>query len=196
MTGQLTVSINSAEGGSLRLANPGKNADWVFYNMRGGYGESLQIWNYPGGTPTQRFVISDNGNVGIGVYPSIKLALVDADSGLTGNSIGTISIKSNNIDRIAVYGDDTGIRFNRRDGTEMMNIGTYGTSLNGNLIMTGGGYIQFPVRSSPPAECTPSWQGAAYFRTQSPEILCICQGDGSSWHWFGHANGNEIHCAD
>jgi hypothetical protein len=78
-TGQIGISINSAEGGSLRLQNPGKNTDWILYNMRGVYGESFQIWNYPGGTPNPRFKIEDDGDtqlvpgggtVGIGIGPS------------------------------------------------------------------------------------------------------------------------------
>lgn len=138
-----------------------------------------------------------SSRIGVGLSnPAIKLAVGDSDTGLEG-SYGNLYLRTNNQNRISIPADDSGIRFYSRTGTERMAIGNFGTSIEGNLIMNGGGYFNFPVRASAPFSCGGiSQAGAAYVRTQSPEVLCVCQGDGSEWAWFGNANGNEIRCAD
>ncbi len=85
--GSLSSEINNLDiGGNISLANPAKTANgaaskWAIYNMGGGYGNSLQFWAYDnvscgGGLCSQRLVIMDNGNVGIGVSnPLARLAV-------------------------------------------------------------------------------------------------------------------------
>ncbi|RPE08251.1 hypothetical protein EGT74_14400 [Chitinophaga lutea] len=85
--GSLNTEINNLDiGGNISLGNPAKTANgtasrWVIFNMGGGYGNSLQFWAYDNGgcgngLCAQRFVLMDNGNVGIGVSnPTAKLAV-------------------------------------------------------------------------------------------------------------------------
>ncbi|WP_163394189.1 hypothetical protein [Flavobacterium limi] len=82
VNGQLFVSTSSPEGGKLSLVNPSKSSvngatEWAFYNMTGGYGNSLQFWNYGSGfNEGPKFTILDGGNVGIGTQqPSSKLQI-------------------------------------------------------------------------------------------------------------------------
>lgn len=89
--GGLTSSITSIPtidiGGYLSIENPAKNQPgqakrWVIYNMTGGYGNSLQFWAYDSlscgaGLCASRFVITDNGRIGIGTQqPQSELAVV------------------------------------------------------------------------------------------------------------------------
>lgn len=75
--GSIQCEYSSAEGPYLCLKNPSKTGlgnTWKIYNMTSGYGNSLQFWNYGGDGWGQKFVLSDNGNVGIGVWqPNYKL---------------------------------------------------------------------------------------------------------------------------
>ncbi|MCE2839464.1 MAG: hypothetical protein LW834_21365 [Cyanobium sp. 49614_E6] len=69
----LDLKYASNEGPRFYLRNPLKNSvgsEWAIYNMTGDYGDSLQFWNYnnSGGEPSQRLVISDDGNLGIGAF--------------------------------------------------------------------------------------------------------------------------------
>jgi hypothetical protein len=151
----------------------------------------LQSW---GGEPLA--INPEGNNVGIRVVnPSIDLAIEDSDSGIQYIS-NRIEIMKDNVARIRVYGDSTGIYFYNNGGTQKLAIGEVGTRVSGNLIIDNNNYIQFPVRDTAPYACDPAYQGMAYFRTQSPEILCVCSGDGTSWKWFGTANGNEYVCAE
>ncbi|MFW0739846.1 hypothetical protein [Flavobacterium sp. T12S277] len=88
--GALVSTAFSDTGGHIQLLNPSKNSNggasaWMIYNMTGGYGNSLQFWAYdnlncgvPGGMCTNRFTITDTGNVGIGeAKPESKLILKD-----------------------------------------------------------------------------------------------------------------------
>ncbi len=88
--GALISTAFSDTGGHIQLLNPSKNSNggasaWMIYNMTGGYGNSLQFWAYdnlscgvPGGMCTNRFTITDTGNVGIGeAKPESKLILKD-----------------------------------------------------------------------------------------------------------------------
>jgi hypothetical protein len=76
---QVTLDVSGAirtTTGQLQLTNlsktdPNTARDWIIYNMTGGYGNSLQFWNYDttgcsGGMCAARFTILDSGNVGIG----------------------------------------------------------------------------------------------------------------------------------
>jgi hypothetical protein len=94
--GAVMSSISNDVGGHIQLVNPTKNANgianvWMIYNMTGVYGNSLQFWAYdnlscgiPGGMCTNRFTITDNGNVGIGeARPESKLILKDNDQMLS-----------------------------------------------------------------------------------------------------------------
>ncbi|WP_260310057.1 hypothetical protein [Riemerella anatipestifer] len=65
-------NINRAEGGAIMLTNPQKKDPsianrWVIYNMTGGYGNSLQFWNYSLDDTmySPRLIISDNGNMSL-----------------------------------------------------------------------------------------------------------------------------------
>jgi len=72
-------------GSELNLFNYSKDSNgigqrWAIYNMTGVYGNSLQFWIYDklgcqeGGMCNNRFTITDNGNVGIGMMvPNFKL---------------------------------------------------------------------------------------------------------------------------
>ncbi len=78
----LMSSNSTSEGGAIELINPLKTANntankWIFYNMTGTYGNSLQFWSYGNnGFYGSRFTILDNGNVGIGINtPNEKLVL-------------------------------------------------------------------------------------------------------------------------
>ena len=56
VAGMIKSTYGSAEGASLSLVNPWKTGlgnEWKMYNMTGGYGNSLQFWNY-GGTGGDR----------------------------------------------------------------------------------------------------------------------------------------------
>jgi len=82
VNGTFFVSTSSQEGGKLSLVNPSKSSvngatEWAFYNMTGGYGNSLQFWNYGSGfNEGPKFTILDGGNVGIGTQqPSSKLQI-------------------------------------------------------------------------------------------------------------------------
>lgn len=87
MNGPVTSSVQGDIGGRIVLDNLSKTAhgvasSWKIYNMTGTYGNSLQFWAYDqygcenGGLCAPRFVIMDNGNVGIGVSaPQLKLAV-------------------------------------------------------------------------------------------------------------------------
>ncbi|WP_392436808.1 hypothetical protein ACF3N7_07310 [Cruoricaptor ignavus] len=75
--GNIKSSMSTNEGGNIVLENPLKTANsiankWTIYNMTGGYGNSLQFWNYSldGSMYGARLIISDSGNVSI---PSGKL---------------------------------------------------------------------------------------------------------------------------
>jgi hypothetical protein len=83
--GRVISTISGDIGGEILINNPSKTANgtaksWGIFNMTGGYGNSLQFWAYDnlgcaaGGLCTNRFIIMDNGNVGIGVLnPNNKL---------------------------------------------------------------------------------------------------------------------------
>lgn len=83
--GRVISTISGDIGGEILINNPLKTANgtaksWGIFNMTGGYGNSLQFWAYDnlgcaaGGLCTNRFIIMDNGNVGIGVLnPNNKL---------------------------------------------------------------------------------------------------------------------------
>ena len=83
--GGLTSAIDSPEGGKLSLvnymkSNAGTARTWTIYNMTGVYGNSLQFWMYetpPGSNASgPKFVIQDNGFVGIGnPFPQSELAV-------------------------------------------------------------------------------------------------------------------------
>ena len=73
----VAIEGNSDIGSALALINaaktqPGTANTWRIYNMTGTYGNSLQFYAYdnigcvPGGLCHSRFVLMDNGNVGIG----------------------------------------------------------------------------------------------------------------------------------
>jgi hypothetical protein len=74
---------NGKIGGSISLVHPGKTAggqvarDWSIYNMTGTYGNSLQFWAYSvngcNDMCNPAVIFSDNGNVGIGIFPQYKL---------------------------------------------------------------------------------------------------------------------------
>nr|WP_315425031.1 hypothetical protein [uncultured Pedobacter sp.] len=73
VAGNILSSVGSNEGASLILENPSKNVNnagyrWIFYNMTGPYGNSLQFWNYNQDNSVMgpKFTITDNGNVLIG----------------------------------------------------------------------------------------------------------------------------------
>jgi len=77
VNGGIRSSYSSAVGPSVELTNPSKTANgaanhWDIYNMTGGYGNSLQFWDYDtigcatGGMCGSRLTILDSGNVGIG----------------------------------------------------------------------------------------------------------------------------------
>ena len=73
VAGNIFSSVGSNEGASLILENPSKNVNnagyrWMFYNMTGPYGNSLQFWNYNQDNSVMgpKFTITDNGNVLIG----------------------------------------------------------------------------------------------------------------------------------
>ncbi|MCL1938460.1 MAG: hypothetical protein FWF52_08725 [Candidatus Azobacteroides sp.] len=53
----------------------GQAKEWKIYNMSGStYGNSLQFWVYGSGNLAQsKLIINDNGNVGIGKTPSVRL---------------------------------------------------------------------------------------------------------------------------
>ncbi len=88
-SGKLSSTLVGADGsgGHLVLSNPsktkpGEGMNWVLFNMSGGYGNSLQFWQYDnvgcvnGGICQARMVISDNGYVGIGTTkPTAKLSV-------------------------------------------------------------------------------------------------------------------------
>lgn len=76
--GRVISTISGDIGGEIVINNPSKVSNgaaksWGIFNMTGGYGNSLQFWAYDnlgcasGGLCTSRFVLMDNGNVGIGV---------------------------------------------------------------------------------------------------------------------------------
>ncbi len=81
VNGRIVASTTSNEGGSISLTNFSKTAsgtasEWVFYNMTGAYGNSLQFWNYGTNVGGSKFTILDGGNVGIGTsVPDEKLAV-------------------------------------------------------------------------------------------------------------------------
>ncbi|WP_316824699.1 hypothetical protein [Pedobacter miscanthi] len=86
--GNISSSASSNEGGALILVNPvKKNVDnlayrWALYNMTGSYGNSLQFWSYNYDTSVMgpKFVIGDNGNVGIGT--TTPLAKLDVNGNI------------------------------------------------------------------------------------------------------------------
>lgn len=81
VSGHILSNVSANEGGALFLENSLKTASdlsyrWALYNMTGQYGNSLQFWNYnqAGTMYGPRFVLTDNGNVGIGTTtPSAPL---------------------------------------------------------------------------------------------------------------------------
>jgi len=85
--GRIRSVLGGNEGPAILLRNPdktgsGEGLQWAIYNMRGGYGNSLQFWVYdslgcvPGGLCTSRLVLTDAGNVGIGTTdPRTKLTI-------------------------------------------------------------------------------------------------------------------------
>ena len=90
VNGRLFVSMSSTEGGSLSLVNPSKSGvnaarEWAFFNMTGGYGNSLQFWSYGdnGYQSGPKLTLSDNGNVGIGTAtPSVTTHIEKSASGI------------------------------------------------------------------------------------------------------------------
>ncbi|MDR0874466.1 MAG: hypothetical protein LBN27_13550 [Prevotellaceae bacterium] len=72
----------SNEGGNITITNESKTQSaqahrWSIYNMTGAYGNSLQFWAYnkdgSGNFAASRLTLMDNGNVGIGKTPTVKL---------------------------------------------------------------------------------------------------------------------------
>jgi hypothetical protein len=93
VSGEIRSNISSAEGGKITLRNPSKtggaSTDWIMYNMTGPYGDSFQIWNYPGGTPRARLAIAESATVTCSItntfYCSSDSRLKDIDSIATNN---------------------------------------------------------------------------------------------------------------
>jgi len=100
--GRIRSVLGGEVGGGIHLRNPdktgaGQGLEWAIYNMRGGYGNSLQFWVYDsrgcaaGGLCAHRFVLTDTGNVGIGTTsPGAKLHVA---SGLI--ETGTRGVRQN-----------------------------------------------------------------------------------------------------
>ena len=75
-----SIQDNGSIGGALTLRHPqkigvtGEASEWTIYNMRGGYGASLQFWAYTPQSSSSVLTLTDCGNVGIGTMaPGYKL---------------------------------------------------------------------------------------------------------------------------
>jgi len=83
INGFLSIERGDNLGGYIDIRNSSKTQNgvansWKIYNMTGTYGNSLQFWAYdqtncPNGLCANRMTITDEGNVGIGTYPGVKL---------------------------------------------------------------------------------------------------------------------------
>ncbi|MBV7533229.1 hypothetical protein [Chitinophaga sp. sic0106] len=81
------VTQDNGIGGTIRITNPskdksGEGRDWVLYNMTGGYGNSLQFWNYDkdgcaGPLCKARMVLGDDGKVGINTAKPVEQLAVN-----------------------------------------------------------------------------------------------------------------------
>ncbi|MDD3288815.1 MAG: hypothetical protein PHX43_07430 [Alphaproteobacteria bacterium] len=89
--GLLSTASGADIGGYITISNTAKAAGtalrWNIYNMSGAYGNSLQFWAYDNGgcggsgLCSSRFVLMDNGNVGIGTQPSTLLEISKPSGG-------------------------------------------------------------------------------------------------------------------
>ncbi|MDD3289051.1 MAG: hypothetical protein PHX43_08675, partial [Alphaproteobacteria bacterium] len=89
--GLLSTASGADIGGYITISNTAKAAGtalrWNIYNMSGSYGNSLQFWAYDNGgcggsgLCSSRFVLMDNGNVGIGTQPSTLLEISKPSGG-------------------------------------------------------------------------------------------------------------------
>lgn len=90
VVGGISSNQSTNEGGALILQNSSKLTEgtyrWILYNMTGPYSNSLQFWNYSkdGTQYGAKFIIGDDGNIGIGRKPVAKLTLSATDSGSNG----------------------------------------------------------------------------------------------------------------
>ena len=103
IVGSLSVERNTTEGGCIDIRNSSKTqngtaSSWKIMNMAEPYGNSLQFWAYDnvgcgnsGALCAPRFVLMDNGNVGIGTLP-LPAVKLDVDG-----NIKTVELQANNI---------------------------------------------------------------------------------------------------
>lgn len=90
VVGGISSNTSTNEGGALILQNSSKMTEgtyrWILYNMTGPYSNSLQFWNYSkdGTQYGAKFIISDDGNIGIGRKPVAKLTLNASDASNNG----------------------------------------------------------------------------------------------------------------
>jgi hypothetical protein len=90
--GRIWVSKGTDVGGSITFFNPTKTGgaanEWAIYNMTGGYGNSLQFWNYPASGGSYARVKIDDSSTGA------FLTIAGANSCTIGNGLGATSCTS------------------------------------------------------------------------------------------------------
>lgn len=143
--GSLVSSVADANiGGNIALSNPAKTAPgtastWRIFNMSGTYGNSLQFWAYDnvgcnGGLCNNKFTLTDNGNVGIGINePAYKLdingnANIQTDITL-GSGTGVVYSDGSSY---AIFHDGNYLWQNRTNTATRMMLGS-----NGDLLVYG-----------------------------------------------------------
>jgi hypothetical protein len=155
----LTSSNPTNEGGAVELINPLKTANniankWIFYNMTGQYGNSLQFWNYgSNGFYGSRFTILDNGNVGIGATSPVSKLDVRGD----------LYLNSGNDDN-HVYWADHNMTMGTRPGDYAHNV----------FSLKPGGASQgklFSVFSMYNANSSTSFESKIQLHTDGPSFL-------------------------